>query len=134
MVPIWTFCVHAPPKSFDGTGNGPWGVDKVGNVVGDAGRAWVVYANGMLVSVQADLFQLACSCCCEGKDFEHYYCLWSHVDAMGRVFSGYGMVAFENVLLLPCFPPVHEVLTGLLDPGLEHFPPLSHQSFVWQTL
>jgi len=25
-----------PPKSFDGTGNGSWGVNEVGNVVGDA--------------------------------------------------------------------------------------------------
>ena len=41
-----SFCVRAPTKSFDGAGDGSWGVHKISNVVGDAGRAPVVDSNG----------------------------------------------------------------------------------------
>jgi len=35
-----------PPKSFDGAGDGSWGVHKIGDVVGDAGGAPVVDSVG----------------------------------------------------------------------------------------
>jgi len=67
-----------------------------------------------------DLFQSLCSHCCQSKDLEHYDCLWLHVNAVGRVFLGYGMVAVQDLPLLPCYPPGVDVFTGLLDLGLEH--------------
>jgi len=37
-----------------------------------------------------------------------------HVNAMGRVFLGYGTVVLQDLLSLPCCPPVGKVFAGLL--------------------
>jgi len=54
-----------------------------------------------------------------------------HVSAMCGMLAGYGAVALEHFPVLPCGSPVGDVFAGLLDPGLEHLPPLSYQLFVW---
>ncbi len=52
------------------------------------------------------------------------------MNAVGRVFLGYGMVAIQYLPSMPCFPPGVDVFAGSLDPKLEHLPPLSHQLLV----
>jgi len=60
--------------------------------------------------------------------------LWSHVDAMCGMLMGYGLVALKHLTLLPVSPSVLDIFADVLDPGLDHLPPVSHQSFVQQTL
>ncbi len=52
--------------------------------------------------------------------------------SMCRMLTGYGSIALELLSMFPCGPPVlANFFAGLLDSGLEHLPPLSHQLVVW---